>query len=582
MNHLRKLQILKRVSPNFVGRCRNPIWQVGSLCYIVENPRFYGTKTTVQNENLDRNLIGNDQSISKISDAARREAQASTALLEYLHSTRSFQFLDAEHMSKYSPVFVKNLLKKVNIDADIRRSITRYLRYHPINEFEIFFESMGLKPQEYSSLLPRDLMYLSDDDLLLENYHVMCNYGIARNKMGKIYKEATEVFRYDYGVLALKLKAYEKLGLSSSFIAKVVVRSPDLLIGDANIDFIKILELLRKGGLEYRRIEKLLSDKSTYNWSQLLSLLNLFGKAGYNDEQLSELITQKPWILREDSVDRALLLIGLLLKFGSTMNQICSLFLQFPKVQVEKFASNLRHCFLFLNEINMEAYEIGKLFRSRPIFIGSFTLKKTNSLLSRLNAGKKRICEVIQENPEIMKKWVKGSKIEWLPDSGEELRSQMLKTKFFLDLGFVENSDEMKRALKVFRGRGAELQERFDCLVIAGLDRKDVCEMIKVSPQILNQKKEVIETKIDFLINDLGFPVSSLVRFPSYLSYTMQRAKLRLTMYTWLKEQGKVNPMLSFSTIVGCTDNVFLSQYVDRHPRGPEIWEDLKKEICSA
>lgn len=555
---------------------------MGSLCYIVENPRFYGTKTTVQTENLDRNLIGNDQSISKISDAARREAQASTALLEYLHSTRSFQFLDAEHMSKYSPVFVKNLLKKVNIDADIRRSITRYLRYHPINEFEIFFESMGLKPQEYSSLLPRDLMYLSDDDLLLENYHVMCNYGIARNKMGKIYKEATEVFRYDYGVLALKLKAYEKLGLSSSFIAKVVVRSPDLLIGDANIDFIKILELLRKGGLEYRRIEKLLSDKSTYNWSQLLSLLNLFGKAGYNDEQLSELISQKPWILREDSVDRALLLIGFLLKFGSTMNQICSLFLHFPKVQVEKFASNLRHCFLFLNEINMEAYEIGKLYRSHPIFIGSFTLKKTNSLLSRLNAGKKRICEVIQENPEIMKKWVKGSKIEWLPDSGEELRSQMLKTKFFVDLGFVENSDEMKRALKVFRGRGAELQERFDCLVIAGLDRKDVCEMIKVSPQILNQKKEVIEMKIDFLINDLGFPVSSLVRFPSYLSYTMQRAKLRLTMYNWLKEQGKVNPMLSFSTIVGCTDNVFLSQYVDRHPRGPEIWEDLKKEICSA
>ncbi|KAJ6425894.1 hypothetical protein OIU84_026468 [Salix udensis] len=391
---------------------------------------------------------------------------------------------------------------------------------------------MGLKPQEYCTLLPRDLMYLSDDDFLLENYHVMCNYGIARNKMGKIYKEATEVFRYDYGVLELKLKAYEKLGLNSSFIAKVVVRSPDLLIGGANIDFIKILELLRKGGLEYRRIEKLLSDKSTYNWSQLLSLLDLFGKAGYNDEQLSELISQRPWILREDS---------------------------FPKVQVEKFVSNLRHCFLFLNEINMEAYEIGKLFRSHPIFIGSFTLKKTNSLLSRLNAGKKRICEVIQENPEIMKKWVKGSKIEWLPDSGEELRSQMLKTKFFLDLGFVENSDEMKRALKVFRGRGAELQERFDCLVIAGLDRKDVCEMIKVSPQILNQKKEVIEMKIDFLINDLGLPVSSLVRFPSYLSYTMQRAKLRLTMYNWLKEQGKVNPVLSFSTIVGCTDNVFLS-----------------------
>ena len=39
-------------------------------------------------------------------------------------------------------------------------------------------------------LLPCNLMFLCDDELLLENYHVLCNNGIARNKIGKIYKEA--------------------------------------------------------------------------------------------------------------------------------------------------------------------------------------------------------------------------------------------------------------------------------------------------------------------------------------------------------------------------------------------------------
>ncbi len=81
-------------------------------------------------------------------------------------------------------------MKRVENEGGIGRSIIHLLRYHPINEFEPFFEGMGLKPTEYVPLLPRNLMFLSDDELLLENYHVLCNNGIARNKIGKIYKEA--------------------------------------------------------------------------------------------------------------------------------------------------------------------------------------------------------------------------------------------------------------------------------------------------------------------------------------------------------------------------------------------------------
>jgi len=57
-----------------------------------------------------------------------------------------------------------------------------------------------------------------------------------------------------------------------------------------------------------------------------------------------------------------------------------------------------------------------------------------------------------------------------------------------------------------------ELQERFDCIVEADIDEKDVYKMIEVSPQILNQKRDVIEEKIDFIVNNLG-----LLNFPSFL-----------------------------------------------------------------
>ncbi|EEF32017.1 conserved hypothetical protein [Ricinus communis] len=515
---------------------------------------------------------------SQFSNAARKQAQA--ALLEYLHSTRSLQVTDAEHMSKGSPSFLEKLLQKVDIKEDVGRSVARFLRYHPINEFEPFFESLGLRPAEYRPFLPRDLMFLSDDELLLENLHTLCNYGIPRNKIGRIYIEAGEVFGYDYGVLATKLRAYEEMGLDQSFMAKIVVCSPYLLIGDVNVDFIKSMEILRKGGIELCWIEKHLSEKCSYNWSKLHALLNLFSKACFREEQLCEIISQHPGIVFEGSGDRTLSLIGFLVKFGSSKNQICSMFLQFPQIKVGKFLLNMRQCFLFLTEIEMEILEIGKIIRSYPLMLGSCTLKKSNSLLSCLNVGKKRLCNIILQNPQEMKNWVIGSKVNPLP-SDERLRSRMLKNKFLLDLGFVENSTEMEKALKVFRGRGAELQERFDSIMEAGLDKKDVHEMVRQAPQILNQKKEVVKMKIDFFVNDLGFPISSLVTFPAFLNYTIPTVKLKLAMYNWLKDQGKVDPMLSLSTLISTSDKLFVKRYVELHPKGSEFWQDLKKKFIS-
>ncbi|WCJ33984.1 Mitochondrial transcription termination factor family protein [Euphorbia peplus] len=536
------------------------------------NPRFYRTRAIV--------LAGMDPDIaSQVSNASIKQAQA--ALLDYLHCTRSLQFSDAEHMSLNSPHFLGNLLKKVSIsDSDIGDSITRFLRFHPINEFEPFFESSGLGHCQYKNLLRRDLMFLSDDDLLLENYHVFCNYGVPRNKIGKIYREAEEVFSYEYGVLALKLKAYEELGFEQDFMAKMVVCSPYLLIGDVNVNFVRSMEILMRGGRECCWIEQHLSENGSYNWGLVHILLDLFRNTGYSEEDLGMLLSRHPGIIFESSGEKTLSLIGFLFKLGSSMNQISQLFLQFPQLSIGEFLMNLRRFYLFFNEIEMEAVDIQKIVCSRALLLGSCSLKKTNTLLATLNVGRKRIRNLILDNPEEMKNWVMGSKYEPLPNI-EKPKSRMMKIEFLMDLGFEENSREMVKALKVFRGRGSELQERFDCLMQAGLDRKDVIEMVKTSPQILNQKKEVLKTKIDFYVNVLKCPVSYLVDFPSYLSYTIPRVKLRVALYNWLKKQGNCGVVLSLSSVVACTENYFIRKYLKDHPKGLEVLQELKEKFYS-
>ncbi|XP_030525767.1 transcription termination factor MTEF18, mitochondrial-like [Rhodamnia argentea] len=581
MRQLQKLgpsSILKWVSSNFLEN-RSPslkirYWPAGFV-HGALNPRLYRTKRPVPAEELA--CIA--ESVNKIPVAVRKPAQA--ALSDYLHSTRGLQFLDADHISRNSPFFLGKLVKRIDVEGDVEgnvaRLVSRFLRYHPINEFEPFFESMGLKPSEYAPFLPRDIMFLSDSDLLLENYHVLCNYGIERTKMGKIYREAAEIFHHDCGVLVAKIQAYEKLGLSQDTMAKLILCSPYILTGDVNLDFVEVIEKLKVLGFEFSWLKEQLSENGYYRWNRILEALLVLSKMAYTDEQLGRLISQHPGLLFEDSGSWMISLIGLLLKFGSTMDELHKMFLQFPHIKVEKFVSNLRQCFILFMEIDMEAEEIDRIVRSHPLLLGSLTLKKASSLLTNLNVGKKRLCEIIKENPQALKSWVIGLRVKPLANSVEA--EIVHKTKFLLSLGFVEGSNDLKRALKLFRGKRGELQERFDCIVKSGLDRTDVCEMVRVSPKILSQTKDVLEMKIDILLNDLKYPLSSLVRFPAYLSFSIERVTTRIPMYNWLKKKGSVDPFLSLSTIVACSDKAFVELYVNRHPDGIRVWQDLRKTI---
>lgn len=52
-------------------------------------------------------------------------------------------------------------------------------------------------------------------------------------------------------------------------------------------------------------------------------------------------------------------------------------------------------------------------------------------------------------------------------------------------------------------------------------------------------------------------------------------------MYDWLKDQGKVDSMLSLSTVIGISEKLFVKRYVELHPRGSEVWQELKKKFGS-
>ncbi|KAK4361416.1 hypothetical protein RND71_020368 [Anisodus tanguticus] len=518
--------------------------------------------------------------VNKISRVARSDAQS--ALFDYLHCTRGFNYVDAEHISKNSPHFVQTLLTKVDNDQDVARALTRFFIYHPINEFEPFLESLWLKQSELTSMLPRNLIFLSDDHVLLDNYHVLCDYGIPRIKIGKIYKEATEIFGYENEVLGMKLRAYEELGLSRSTVIKLVTCSPTLLLGEMNSELVQILDKLKILGFENDWIGGYLSNKHSYNWGRMLNTLHFLNEVGYSYEKMVTLCKMNPTFLFEGSGKQIYVLVGQLLKLGLKMNDVYLLFCSNPNILSLKCAKNLWHALYFLLEIGLETEKIANIVSTHIQLLGSHSLKGPKTVLRDFKGDKCHLCQTIKDDPLNLFRLASKSKFDVDQMTSQNPGKLFEKTSFLLRLGYLENSDEMAKALKQFRGRGDQLQERFDCLVNAGLDCNVVINMIKQCPMTLNQSKNVLEKKIVLLKTYLGYPVESIVSFPSYLCYDADRVHLRFSMYAWLKQKGAAKPTLSASTLLACSDARFVKYFVDVHPEGSAMWESLKSSLQSS
>ncbi|XP_047310909.1 transcription termination factor MTEF18, mitochondrial-like [Impatiens glandulifera] len=518
--------------------------------------------------------------ISRISRVARTDAQE--ALFDYLHCTRGFHFTDADHISKNSPHFLHWLISSVENEQDVSRALPKFFRYNPINEFEPFLESLGLHPSELDSLLPRNLMFLHDDELLLDNFHALCAYGIPRIKIGRMYKEASEIFRYDYGTLSLKLKSYEQLGLHKSTVIKLVACCPPLLIGHLNKDFVGVHEKLTEIGLGNDWIGSYLSGKKTYNWRRMLDLIRFLSVAGYSGLQMRTIFEETPAILFENPGKGTFDLVGRLLKLGLELNSIYKLLLTNPQILSAKFSNNIWDAISFLFDIRMDGKDIVNIVASNTELLGAHTLNRPKTVLRKAKVKKEVLCQMIIDDPLKLLHLASTNHANGFSSSSPTNPSKFLdKTTFLLKIGYLENSDEMMKALKQFRGRGDQLQERFDCLVNAGLDYNLVSSMIRQAPTVLNLSKDVLEKKIDYLINRLGYPLDALVAFPSYLCYDMQRITVRVTMYLWLRERGKAKPMLSLSTILACSDLRFEKYFVNIDPQGPAKWEGLRKLLIS-
>ncbi|XP_024032800.1 transcription termination factor MTEF18, mitochondrial [Morus notabilis] len=160
---------------------------------------------------------------------ALKEAQK--ALTDYLHDTRGLPFIFAEQIAANSFFALSDLIRKIRFSAfTFSESFESLLRYHPVNEFEFFLESIGIDRQDVHLFLPKNTFFFSEDSNVLDASLELIQFGFPWNKLGVLYREEVSIFSMSGDELTDRLNGFkERFGYDNLCVVGVCLAFPYLL-----------------------------------------------------------------------------------------------------------------------------------------------------------------------------------------------------------------------------------------------------------------------------------------------------------------------------------------------------------------
>ncbi|KAJ9171200.1 hypothetical protein P3X46_014595 [Hevea brasiliensis] len=516
---------------------------------------------------------------SKYRPKAIREAQQ--ALTDYLHSTRLLPFAYAEHISKNSLVSLSNLIASIDFSAsDFSRSVRKFLRYHPINEFEFFYESIGIDYNEVHGFLPTKNFFFSEDGSVLSAACALAGFGFPWNKLGNLYKEESSIFSRGSEELSSRLDGFREYGFSNISVIGICLAFPYVLSGelvgeiDALFDDMKRffldfdmgscvegnvdawyeicmkIRVFYDLGFEKGKLGDLIGKSKSifvdYPVKVFVQKAEFFGRFGVRNEDVGLLLLQRPEIWNYDMEKPLISVKGLLKHFGFSDEEVIVIAHKYPHVLGRNKMANLPHV---MRAMDLHVWFFNKIKDGNHQLIASYAMRDPDEDLDKE-----------------------------FSDSLERIRVSrtpthtMYKVDFLLGIGFGENALTAK-VLAHMHGTSSELQERFDCLLHLGIAFSKLCMMIRTMPKILNQKPEMLEQKVNFLCQDLGSSLQELDIFPAYLCFNLEsRIKPRCRFHMWLTDKGLCTRKYSMASIVATSEKNFVARIYGIHPAALKHW----------
>ncbi|KAL3624521.1 hypothetical protein CASFOL_031189 [Castilleja foliolosa] len=516
---------------------------------------------------LSRYLSTTTKPFSKIPWKHRPKAiqESQKALTDYLHATRSLPFLYADNIARNSPQSLSKIVSEIPFSPpNFSSSFQRFLRYHPINELDFFFESIGLNC--YESKIP-NTFFISD----IKHFDAACalaGMGFPWSKLGLLCKDDFFIFESD--PLDLKRKVTEiknAYGFNRVILISICLAFPRVLHIDDEMD--GLLSDLKVLFLDYD-LWSSFEDGDVDDVFDVCLKIKLFYDLGCEMGKIGKLIGQSKAILIEHKKDDLISKIDFFRKLDVRNDEIGVFLLSNPEIFSFDLGNRVVSVSGFLEHLGLSDNVLEPLKQKYPHVFGKNRVANLPNVMRSLNLGEWFFRKMKNGDHSLLATYTISCSPEELDGHYKEglikietknTRLYVLKKLNFLhSIGFGENKFAIK-ALWFLNSNDHHLHQRFYCLLRCGVEYSKACLLVNVMPKILNQHEKSIEKKIEYLCNDMGSNLDYLFVFPGYLCYDLEgRIKPRIKFHKWLTEKGLSRREYSLTTIIACSEKVFVKR----------------------
>ncbi|GMY23332.1 transcription termination factor MTEF18, mitochondrial [Fagus crenata] len=512
--------------------------------------------------------------------------EAQKALTEYLHTTRYLPFTYAEHIAKNSLFSVSILIAKLDFSInDFSRTFQRFLRYHPINEFEFFFESIGLDYSEVNGFLPANKFFFDEDVSILNAACALSAFGFPWNKLGKLYKEEVSIFSKSSEELTHRLCGFKEYGLSNTSVIGICLAFPHVLCGEGELggEINALFDDLKRVFVDFDLASSI--EGNVDAWYEVCRKIRIFYDLGCEKGTVGELMGRNKHVFIEYPEEVLAQKAKYFRRFGIEKEEdVGLLLLESPEILSLDLETPVISVLGFLKYFELNMKELSLVSQTYPYVLGRNKMANLPHVMRALNLHEWFFNKIKNGNHQLLANYVLSDPEEGLD---REFRAglekiqysrtpihNMSKLNFLHGIGFGENALTMK-VLSLLHGTSKELQERFDCLLRVGVEFSKLCMMIKTTPKVINQKPETIEKKVNFLCQEMGSSLQYLEIFPAFLCFDLEnRIKHRYRFHEWLTEKGFCTRPYSIASIIATSEKNFVARLYGIHPDAPKKWSE--------
>ncbi|VVB06374.1 unnamed protein product [Arabis nemorensis] len=509
--------------------------------------------------------------------------KAQEAITDYLTTTRSLSYTHAEHIATNASVSIRNLILKLDFSVPtFSKSLRKYLSYHPINEFEFFFESIGIDYSEVSEYLPDKKFFFSEDHNVLDAACALSGFGFPWNKLGKLYKEEKLVFKVTPEEIKSRLLKLKGVGFDTVAVIGICLAIPRTLLGSGELGaetrclFVKLKRFFEEFNSDH------LYEENVDSWYVVSRKVKVFYDLGCGNEEMWELMGRNKSLFMEYSEEALLKKAEYFGRFGVKKEDTALLILRNPAIMDFELEKPVISVTGMLKHFGLSQDEVDAVAQKYPYVLGRNKMKNLPHVLravdlherifDRLMNGKHHLLEsysLMDPDEDLDREYQQG--LEEIQHSRTTAHN-IQKLDFLHKIGFGENGMTMK-ILQHVHGTAVELHDRFQIILNNGVEFSKICLLIRSAPKVLNQKPHSIQDKLRFLRGEMGGSLEYLEIFPAYLCFDLEnRINPRFRFHKWLTEKGLSEKSYSVASIVATSEKAFIARLFRIHPAVPKHW----------